>query len=131
MSGKDRVAFEFHVKSVRWVPAGEAAPSGGLELGSRDGQIPVEAELHPSPELDRLIRDARQAHEAERTKAAKGAQRRYVDERMTALGQPSRTTSNLSQPAQALYRNVLPPQQASVPMGGDAWVDKGTTPSSS
>ena len=81
MGEKVRIPFVFHVRSARVVPddaAAEVARANGPAPGAHDVQLPFEIEWHDPAAVDRLTREARRKHEAERKRAHDRAQIRDV-----------------------------------------------------
>ncbi len=118
MSEKVRIPIEFHLKSVKCVSPEEATrimqsrgPASGIRLGPNDQWSPIGLELHPSPVLDHLIRKARREYAEERAAKINRAQLRHAIANAAYL--PRDIPPGASRPAAALYRNILPPRQAS------------------
>ncbi len=129
MGEKVRIPFKFHVKSVRWVSAEEAAEiagAGGLQLGPHDERLGVEIEWHNPAQIEHLERDFRRKHKAERAAAIDRAQLRHALANSAILPRdiPPGTPALL----RALYQNILPPRQASAAPSDDVTQDDPANP---
>ena len=130
MADKVRIPFVFHVKKVECVSLEELArrqargPSSGLRLGPNDEHFPGDIELHGSPVLDGLIRQARRQDARKREAAADRA--RIGRALANAAYLPKDIPPGASRLAASLYQNILPPRQASASPDGAA--SNGATP---
>ena len=119
MSSEVCILFVFHVKKVECVSPEEAArirsrgPASGLRLGPNDQWSPIDIELHASPVLDHLIRQARRQDAIKREAAADRA--RIGRALANAAYLPKDIPPGASRLAAALYQNILPPRQATSP----------------